>query len=94
MKTGAFEISGKSKKLSGKLPAVCRVHDLRTGEKLTPACTSGSERVRGFLWLCVFYSSRPGTCGSEAKLSASCASVGMKSLISPLWNFSYATMSK
>ena len=55
-------------------------------------------------------SSRPGTCGRDAKLSAclrcmpimvlpmsspaSCASVGMKSRISPLWNFSYATMSK
>ena len=38
--------------------------------------------------------SRPGTCGRDAKLSASCASVGMKSHISPLWNFSYATMSK
>ena len=32
--------------------------------------------------------SRPGTCGRVAKLSASCASVGMKSRISPLWNFS------
>lgn len=46
-KTGAFEISGKPKKLSGKWLAVRRVHNLRTGGEAYPRTyTTAARRVK------------------------------------------------